>query len=70
MFNVIVVGMVGVLAIGVAAYANMQAFSNEKTNSYLYTDLAVAALDDLYKTGKLNEEDFLAMRKAYAENAG
>lgn len=70
LFNVIVIGLIGVLAIGMAAYANLHSFSNEQTNSYLYTDLAVAALDDLYKTGKLSEEEFLAMRKAYAENAG
>jgi hypothetical protein len=70
MLNMIVIGLVGVLAIGMAAYNNIQSFSNEITKSYLYTDLAVAALDDLYKTGKLSQEDFIAMRKEYTEKAG
>mgnify|MGYP000868607255 FL=1 len=63
--NMLVFSLIGVLAVGMAAYANLHPFRNEKTHSYLYTDLAVAALDDLYKAGKLSEEDFLAMRKEY-----
>lgn len=68
MFNMILLSLVGVLAIGMAAYTNVQFFSNERTNSYLYTDLAVSALDDLYKSGKLSQEEFLDMQKAYTES--
>lgn len=69
MLNIMLIFVIGVLAIGIAAYPYVQSFSNQKTNSYLYTDLAVDALDDLYKAGKLSQEDFIAMRKAYTENA-
>lgn len=50
LYNMFVIGIMGLLAFGIASYANLHLFSNEKTNSYLYTDLAVAALDDLYKS--------------------
>jgi hypothetical protein len=61
----IIIGLIGVLAVSMAVYTGLQSFRQEKTNSYLYTDLAVNALDDLYKTGKLSQEDFLIMKKAY-----
>lgn len=70
LYNMVAVGLLGLLAFGIASYANLHLFSNERTNSYLYTDLAVAALDDLYKTGKLSQEDFLSMRRAYTGSIG
>lgn len=63
--NMIIFSLIGILAVGMAAYANLHSLRNEKTHSYLYTDLAVAALDDLYKSGKLSREDYLAMQKEY-----